>query len=211
MHKEQTKRPCAVCGRVFRPLSKNGTYCTLGCRDAARRQRMGCAAELTERPCTHCGKGFVPHHHAARICSDECKAAVLQIKNRTCYYRNRTPARPQTRECLICGTVFQVRAQALRALTCKPECSYLLSRKRTADAARALREQEPEQTSELDRKHKQDYLRRKAQGLQEPKASACKVCSGPIDSPKRTTVCSLQCAGRARAKRLMAAEGQHDH
>jgi hypothetical protein len=76
MHKEQPKRPCAWCDRVFRPLSQTGLYCTLGCREAARLDRMGkrpsAAWASEQRTCTRCSKVFAPHHQAAQICL-ECK------------------------------------------------------------------------------------------------------------------------------------------
>ena len=202
MYKDQPKRPCAWCERVFKPLSQSGKYCTLGCRDAALRKRQGIGKPLPERACRECGTVFVPKHHLTKICSDECRTKVSRRKSMRTYYRTRIVAKPRTRECLICGTTFEARGHYLRSLTCKPECSYLLSRKRTKDAMTQAMATDIDVIRELGRQYKAAHSERKKQGTLRPKPQNCKVCAGPIVGARmHTTVCSLQCAGKARTDR----------
>jgi len=204
MHKEQPKRACSWCDRVFRPLSKSGLYCTLGCRESARRDRLGAESSAwmaREISCDECGKAFVPHHHAIKICSDDCRRTRKNTKNLSSYHATRRAAKPKTRECEICKAVFVAESHALRALTCSPQCSYLLSRKRTAEAAALARQADPEITRELDKLYR-DRSRGAPGGRLTPRAKACKICGQAIDVARHTTVCSLDCAGQARGYRL---------
>lgn len=202
MRKEQPKRPCAWCERVFRPLSQAGLYCTLGCRDAARRERLGLGTStLAERTCIQCGKVYMPHHHCAKYCSAECKSTGTNAKKMQSYHRTRTPAKARTRQCLVCSKAFDVRSHALRALTCSAQCSYLLSRKRTAEAAAMARQDDPEITHELDKLYR-DRSRGAPGGRLTPRAKACKICGQAIDAVRYRTVCGVDCAGQARGYRV---------
>lgn len=70
MKKLYFERPCAKCGRLFKPRNAEQRGCSLACRD---KTNSGRPRVLSDIACAKCGRMFRPHDRFVRFCSYECR------------------------------------------------------------------------------------------------------------------------------------------
>lgn len=136
-------RICRQCGAVF-PGGPRAWYCP-SCR--AERQRESSRrhkANGTARPlgstdyCTVCGKPYIVNSARQRYCAgcapeaikavDNAQSRAWNAENVTPVYRRALRDKSITpRRCVICGGIFTPRDASL---TCSPDCSAELARRR---------------------------------------------------------------------------------
>lgn len=139
-------RTCRQCGAVFQG-GPRAWYCPSCRSERQREQNRRHKAKGPDRLlgstdiCTVCGKPYVVNSGGQKYCPDcayEAVRAVDRPASRAWNEQNATPEYRRAlrdkhitpRKCVICGTEFRPRDSSL---TCSPECSADLKKRRSRD------------------------------------------------------------------------------
>ena len=162
MKRQKTIRNCKICGAaverfLYSPEPKNGTFCSLQCKQSER---------LTEKQCGRCGKLFQTVSKRKVQCSNTCRKELPKCKgcgkdcdqkkswcSREC--RRKTHRAKHTRNCVECGKVFFRQFDGRNASEnahkyCGQKC-YCTVRARTIEAREAAK-QARKRSQVIDRK-----------------------------------------------------------
>jgi hypothetical protein len=116
-------RPCAACGKTFKPLKRDSKYCSNACKGIGKVKPKG------ERQCKGCGTGFTPRFPGSpmKFCSRKCSADHANA------VRWGDGHKPQERRCVHCGSSFVVESVTKVKKFCSHRC-YVESRRAPAGA-----------------------------------------------------------------------------
>lgn len=120
-------RPCAECGKEFKPHDqRGGKFCSAECSTAHATRRK---PELGTRHCQQCGNEFYPRNNQAIYCGPRCNHDAKEARKKA--QRHAEAANRPLRACECCNRPFQ--PKRIDSRFCSPGCQRTAANQRARE------------------------------------------------------------------------------